>query len=101
MNQKDEFLDRARRHLSLARLHQGLRDVTAEVVNVREALAAANSQPAAIGATEEDLVEMLRSGHVAEARMLFDFAADAQLSPLEKDFFFDELVTQIVKAVAA
>jgi hypothetical protein len=101
MHQRDDFLDRARRHLRLARLHQGLRDVTDEVTNVREALAAADSHPAAIGTTEEDLVEMLRNGHMAEARMLFDFTADSRLSSIEKQFFFAELVAQVVKAVAA
>lgn len=101
MHQKEAFLDRAKRHLRLAKLHQGLRDVTTEVVNVREALAAAGGQPAAIGTTEEELVEMLRNGHMAEARMLFDFSADARLSETEKHFFFGELVTQVVKAVAA
>lgn len=101
MHQRDDFLDRARRHLRLAKLHQGLRDVTDEVTNVREALAAAGGQPATIGTTEEELVEMLRNGHMAEARMLFDFTADSHLSSIEKQFFFTELVAQVVKAVAA
>lgn len=101
MHQRDDFLDRARRHLRLAKLHQGLRDVTDEVTNIREALAAAGGQPATIGTTEEELVEMLRNGHLAEARMLFDFTADSHLSSIEKEFFFSELVAQVVKAVAA
>lgn len=101
MHQREDFLDRARRHLRLAKLHQGLRDVTDEVTNIREALAAAGGQPATIGTTEEELVEMLRNGHMAEARMLFDFTADSHLSSIEKQFFFSELVAQVVKAVAA
>jgi hypothetical protein len=101
MRFKEDLLNRARHHLRLATLHRGLRDVTAEIVNVREALAAAGSHPAAIGTTEEDLLEILRVGHLAEARMLFDFTAESRLSLLEKDFFFSELVAQVVKAVTA
>jgi hypothetical protein len=95
---KDEFLDRARRSLRLARLHHGLRDVSAEVTDVREALAAAGSQPAAIGITEDELVALVRGGYLAEARLTFDLAVDGAATALEKDFFFSELVTLIAKA---
>lgn len=98
---KEEFLDRAKRSLRLARMHHVLRDVSAEVTDVREALAAAGSQPAAIGITEDELVALVRGGYLAEARITFDLAVDETASRTEKDFFFSELVALIAKATLA
>ena len=98
---KEEFLKRARRSLRLARIHHNLRDVSAEVTDVREALAAAGSQPAAIGITELELVGLVRGGYMAEARITFDLAVDGAASEFEKEFFFTELVALITKATLA
>ncbi|HTK05315.1 MAG TPA: hypothetical protein VL500_07030 [Candidatus Eisenbacteria bacterium] len=95
------FLDRARRSLRLVREHQHLRDVAEEVSAIRECLAASGTSPVSLGVTDADLVEMVRNGYMAEARIIFELAVDKAASSIEKDFFFSELVALIVKAAVA
>ncbi|MEY4744425.1 MAG: hypothetical protein RL272_370 [Candidatus Parcubacteria bacterium] len=97
---RDRLLERARRSHRLAVLHRGLRDVSGEVAAVRESLTAAGSQPAAIGVTEAELAELVRSGFLAEARITFELAADSGSTPSERDFLFTDLVALIAKALA-
>ena len=96
-----EFLERAKRTLRLARVHQHLRSVADEVTMIRECLVLAEASPARLGITEDELVEMVRNGYLAEARIIFDLACDSAASSLEKDFFFSELVGLIMKSVIA
>ncbi|HTM67926.1 MAG TPA: hypothetical protein VL426_01375 [Candidatus Binatia bacterium] len=96
-----EFFERAKRALRLVRTHQHLRDVADEVTVIRECLAMAASSPIALGVTDADLVEMVRNGYMAEARIIFDLACDKAASSIEKDFFFSELVSLVVRATVA
>ncbi len=92
-------LERARRSYRLAVLHRGLRDVSAEVADVRENLAAAGVTPAKIDTTETELAELVRCGYLAEARITFELAADQGSTPSERDFLFNDLVALVTKAV--
>lgn len=98
---RERLLERAKRSLRLAVLHQGLRDVSAEVADVRESLAAAGAQPASVGVTESELCELVRNGCLAEARITFDLAADRGSTPSERDLLFADLVALVTKAIKA
>lgn len=98
---RDKLLERARRAFQLAVRHRGLRDVSAEVADVRESLAAAGLPPASIGATEAELCGLARDGFLAEARITFELAADRASTPVERDFLFTDLVALVTKAIQA
>jgi hypothetical protein len=92
-----DHLERARRALETAKIGRAMRDVSADVAAVRQALDEAKASPESIGIKDYELDGFVRDGFLSEAKNVFSAAADG-CGWGEREVFFSQIVDLVTKA---